>query len=278
MKNQRLLSSLYGKLDDALADGKIRADAAAKDIRAKLSWFNEYVTATRFLFQDLQHIITNNCLESFQAIVKSRIDDYAKAQAAKEEAERKRIQAEEQRKAEAAQAKKLEAERAAIRAEEQAKARAEAEQKREKEIAEKITEMRFKAIEDQIIKDMNEQARIKIEAERKQAASIIQKAQDHANRKADAEPVDYFAEVNNGVVLVDVEQEGELITIETITILKSEYDNLLVRSKRLDEIIRLRKMAQHTRDIANHADRSEDRNRELKQAQCYDRQMNELLN
>jgi hypothetical protein len=266
MKNQRLLSSLYGKLDDALADGKIRADAAAKDIRAKLSWYNDYVTATRFLFNDLQFIITNNCLESFQAIVKSRIDDYAKAQAEKAEAERKRIQAEEQRKAELAQAQKLEAERAAIRAEEQAKAKAEAEQQ-----AEIRRQERAKA--DEMLKQLAEDRRLdqaRIESERKQAADMMKSAQ---------EKVTYATQqVNMALVGIDIAKPGSDRTVETITIPKSEYDNLVARSKRLDEIIRLRKMAQHTRDCANHAERSEDRNRELQQARGYDRQMNELLN
>ncbi len=109
---------------------KIRADAVAKDIRVKLAWYNGYVTATRFLFNDLQQIISGNNLEAFQSIVKSRIADYAKAQTEKEEAERKRIQAEEQRKAEAEQARKLEVERSEIRRQEQVKAREEAEQGR----------------------------------------------------------------------------------------------------------------------------------------------------
>jgi predicted phage-related endonuclease len=122
MKSQRLLSSLYGKLDDALADGKIRADVVAKDIRVKLSWFNEYVTVTKFLFSDLQILITNNSFEAFQSIVKTRIEAYAIAQAEKMEAERKRIQAEEQLKAESIQQQKLEADRAVIREEERAKA------------------------------------------------------------------------------------------------------------------------------------------------------------
>jgi len=105
MKSQRLLSSLYSKLDDALADGKIRADAAAQDIRVKLAWYTEYVTVTQFLFRDLQNIITNNGLEAFQSIVKTRIEAYAVEQELKIEAERKRIQAEEQRKAEERAAK-----------------------------------------------------------------------------------------------------------------------------------------------------------------------------
>ncbi|MDD4995831.1 MAG: YqaJ viral recombinase family protein [Patescibacteria group bacterium] len=133
MKNQRLLSSLYNKLDVELATAKMNADAIAKDIRGKLSWFNDCVTATRFLFNDLQSIITSNNLEAFQSIVKSRISDYAKEQEAKAEAQRKRIQEEEQRKAEAEQAKKLEAERAAIREEERVKAEAEAKRIRDEQ-------------------------------------------------------------------------------------------------------------------------------------------------
>jgi putative phage-type endonuclease len=101
MKNQRLLSSLYDKLDTELANGKIRADVIAKDMREKLVWFNTYVFMRGeyfFLFNDLQNIITNNGIEEFQGIVKSRIDDYAKQQEFKAKKERERISEEERSK------------------------------------------------------------------------------------------------------------------------------------------------------------------------------------
>jgi len=100
MRNQRLLSSLYGKLDDALADGKIQADSIANQIKEKLNWYNNYVSATRFLFNDLQSIITNNDLEAFKSIVKCRVSDYVKELESAAEADRKRVQACEERKAE----------------------------------------------------------------------------------------------------------------------------------------------------------------------------------
>ncbi len=125
MKHQKLMSSLIGKLNDALADGKIRANEVAKEIREKLSWYNEYVTATQFLFSDLQTIITGNSLEAFQVIVKNRISEYAIAQVKKDEEDRKRIQEEERHKIEAEQALRLNEELAKEREEERKKALAE---------------------------------------------------------------------------------------------------------------------------------------------------------
>lgn len=134
MKNKRTLASLHDAVDTELANAKIKADAIAREIRLKLTWFNDYVTITKFLFTDLQAIITGNGMEAFQSIVKSRISEYTIEQEKKADIERKRIQEEEQRKAEAAQAKKLEAERAAIREEERIKAESEAKAIRDEEI------------------------------------------------------------------------------------------------------------------------------------------------
>jgi hypothetical protein len=70
----------YQCLDKAYNDGILRACTEFNAIKDKLNWYKEKVIYSRFLFNDLQDIITNNCMESFMAIVKDRIDNYAKSQ------------------------------------------------------------------------------------------------------------------------------------------------------------------------------------------------------
>lgn len=100
MKNQRTIASLHDKVDGALANARIEADAMAKDVRQKLTWFNATDSEYRALFPDLQTIIQKSA-DDFRLLVDSRITQHKQAQAAKEEAARARIQAEEQAKAEA---------------------------------------------------------------------------------------------------------------------------------------------------------------------------------
>src|SRR4030067_51896 len=50
IKNKRTYASMQGALDDALAQGKIDADAIAKDVRAKLAWCKEHAAGMSFLF------------------------------------------------------------------------------------------------------------------------------------------------------------------------------------------------------------------------------------
>lgn len=129
-KNQRRLSSLYSKLDTELANAKIEADEAAKDIRAKLAWLREEAEDYKFLFRDIQSMITES-MPGLQAIVKQRIDEHKAEEQRKLEAERERVRAEEERKA------KAEAERNAL--EEQRKIE-EAERIRTYQEAERIWE------------------------------------------------------------------------------------------------------------------------------------------
>lgn len=140
IKNKRTYASMQGALDDALAQGKIAADAIAKDVRAKLAWCKEHGAGMSFLFPDLQQIITKP-LEDFTLTITSRIekhkdDEVKKAaeliakidaeNAAKLEAERARMQAEEEAKAKATQDALLAAERAKMEAEVRAETEAKA--------------------------------------------------------------------------------------------------------------------------------------------------------
>lgn len=113
MKNQRMLESVFNKLDTELARAKIAADAVARKVRANLSYLNENASEYRFLFNDLQQIAQKDEAD-FSALIKVRVSTHEEAQAAKLEAERAQMQREEQAKAErAAQAAKVEAERVA---------------------------------------------------------------------------------------------------------------------------------------------------------------------
>lgn len=99
IKNKRTITSLRDAVDTLLANSKIHANALATDIRAKLAWCKETSAGFGFLFADLQGIITDNGMEAFQAIVTRRIDDHKATEAAKLEAQRIAMQAEEERKA-----------------------------------------------------------------------------------------------------------------------------------------------------------------------------------
>jgi len=130
-KNQRMLSSLYNKLDTELANAKIEATSVAMDISARLKWFNDYLDY-KYLFGDIQYIVYESDT-AFKAIVTKRIEAHKKFEAEKLEAERKRIQEQEKRKAQEEQALKLEAERKRIQEEERRKAEAERKEMREEE-------------------------------------------------------------------------------------------------------------------------------------------------
>ena len=133
IKGLKTISSMRDKLDTALANGKIEADQKAKDVRTKLEWCKANAEGYGHLFHDLQHLIGYD-MDAFQAVIKNRIEEHQKVEAAKLEAERVRIEAEAKEKAEREAAAKLAEEEARIRAEERGKAQAEAEARRSAEI------------------------------------------------------------------------------------------------------------------------------------------------
>jgi predicted phage-related endonuclease len=107
MKNKRTIASLHDAVDTLLANSKIEADRIAKDVREKLYWLKDNADQYRFLFSDLQYIVTKNGMEAFQSIVTRRIDEHKKAEEIRLESERERIRLEEEAKA----AAKLKADR-----------------------------------------------------------------------------------------------------------------------------------------------------------------------
>lgn len=98
IKGKRNISSFHNAADTALANGKIAADAQAKDYRAKLTWFNETASKHAFLFADMQQIISK-ADDDFKLLVNTRINEHQAAEVKKFEEERARIQAEEEAKA-----------------------------------------------------------------------------------------------------------------------------------------------------------------------------------
>lgn len=79
IKGLKTIVSTNDKLDTALANGKIAADAAAKDLRAKLDWYKPHGETHAFLFRDLQALILKPS-EDFQLAVTSRIEAHKQAE------------------------------------------------------------------------------------------------------------------------------------------------------------------------------------------------------
>lgn len=106
IKGLKSISSMQDALDTSLANAKIEADAIALNVRTKLAWCNAYAVGMSFLFPDLQQIISKP-MDDFTLTITSRIEAHKKAeeecirahQEAALNAERTRIQAEEEAKA-----------------------------------------------------------------------------------------------------------------------------------------------------------------------------------
>jgi len=131
IKGLKKLDAMQDAIDTALANGKIEADAIAKDVRVKLAWCKDHAAGRSALFPDLQQLVGYD-MDAFTALITGRIEKAKADEATKLEAERAKMLAEATAKAEREAAAKLAQEEARIRAEEQAKAKAEAEEQRGK--------------------------------------------------------------------------------------------------------------------------------------------------
>nr|WP_315249244.1 YqaJ viral recombinase family protein [uncultured Duganella sp.] len=179
MKNKRTLASLHDAVNTTLANGKIVANQAAADIRAKLAWYNINIGDHAGLFRDLQQII-GKALDDFQLVVHTRIAEHQRAEQEKQEALRKQIEAQERAKAEAAAAAKLAAERQADA--DRAAAAAQAERERVA-AAEKAERDRVAAAE----KAERDQVAAATKAQLEQKAAAAGAARQHAAASAIAE-------------------------------------------------------------------------------------------
>lgn len=101
IKGLRTIESLKNAVDSLLASVKISTSATADLIQTNLATLRELATDHAFLFADTAAIVLK-ANDDLTALVKTRIADHKAAEAAKEEATRARIQAEEKAKAEAA--------------------------------------------------------------------------------------------------------------------------------------------------------------------------------
>ena len=101
------LSAMQDALNTALANGKIEADAVAKDVRGKLMWYLDQANQTGFgfLFHDLQQIICKP-MDDFKLLVTSRIEEQKRGQEAIKESLRVEEEAKARAKVEAEQVAK----------------------------------------------------------------------------------------------------------------------------------------------------------------------------
>ncbi len=137
IKGKKTVASLHESCNQLLRDKKLEANSIADNIEVNLNSLRELAKDHAFLFSDTSTLVTK-ANEDLVSLIKVRIAEHAVAEAAKAEAMRVAIQAEEEAKA-----------RAKIEAENKAKADAEttalAEQKRKEELAQhELTEAKQK--------------------------------------------------------------------------------------------------------------------------------------
>lgn len=198
IKGKRNYASMQNAVDTALANGKIAADAQAKDYRAKLDWCKENAAGMSFLFPDLQQIISKP-MDDFTLTIASRITAHKKAEADKLEAERARIQAEEEAKAQA----KAKAEQDAIVAKAQAEERANVE-----------AEAKFAhpAPEDAAIEEKRKAARLAQNIRPQESAEIVQIKPAQQSDEQDARRYRYLRD-NMISAEFDWNESGETVLV-----------------------------------------------------------------
>ena len=98
MKGKRTIETLQSAADDELARAKIEASQVADLIRGNLAQIDEHASDYRFLFNDLQQIVTKPA-DDFAALVKMRISEHKEAEEKRLAAEREQIRKQEEEKA-----------------------------------------------------------------------------------------------------------------------------------------------------------------------------------
>lgn len=98
IKGKRTVDSLRSAVNDELARAKIAANEIADRIQLNLNTLRELASAHAFLFHDSPTIVLK-AADDLTTLVKARIAEHEAAKAAQMEAERERIRAEEQAKA-----------------------------------------------------------------------------------------------------------------------------------------------------------------------------------
>lgn len=78
------MATMHSRLNDALAAGKIEADALARDIRIKLIWYHEFVGEYKYLFDGISQMIIYKPMDDFKLLVESKIAAHKHLEAEKE--------------------------------------------------------------------------------------------------------------------------------------------------------------------------------------------------
>lgn len=105
IKGKRTVDSLRGAVNDELARAKIAANEIADRIQLNLTSLRENATEHAFLFADAPQLVMK-ANDDLLMLIKSRIGEHEAKEAARLEAERERIRAEEQAKAQLEAAEK----------------------------------------------------------------------------------------------------------------------------------------------------------------------------
>ncbi len=98
MKGKRTVASLRDAVDTELANAKIEANARADRMRANLEILRSEAKGYETLFSDAQTLVQKDP-DDLRAVIKTRINEHKQAEQARLDAERERIRAEEQVKA-----------------------------------------------------------------------------------------------------------------------------------------------------------------------------------
>lgn len=130
IKGLKTLASLRDAISTELARAKIEADRIANGIRTNLELLRTEAAGHESLFSDAQQLVTSKSEDDLRNLIKTRIADHQQREQARLDAERARIRAEEEARAQREADAKAEQERQRIRQEEQAKARQEADDRR----------------------------------------------------------------------------------------------------------------------------------------------------
>ena len=125
IKGLKSIDSIKNAADTELANAKIRANELSEKVRANTKTIE--AAGHRHLFADMAQLVMK-APDDLAAVISSRVAEFERQEAARLEAERARIQAEERAKAEREAAAKAEEEAKRIRAEERARLEAEAKQ------------------------------------------------------------------------------------------------------------------------------------------------------
>ena len=115
IKGKRTVDSLRGAVNDELARAKIAANEIADRIQLNLTTLRELASEHAFLFADTATIVLK-AADDLTTLVKARIAEHEAAKAAQLEAERERIRAEEQERADREARERLAAEESATQA------------------------------------------------------------------------------------------------------------------------------------------------------------------